>query len=56
MGVKLRSAADSQIIYGNAEKQFFTRKHNRQTLGKVISISENALIQFDKIVWAQLGN
>ena len=56
MGVKLRSAADPQIIYSNAGKQFLTRKHNRKTLGKVISISQNALIQFDKVMWTQLGN
>ena len=57
MGVKLCSAEDPQIIQSNAGKQFSTCKHNRETLGKVISIAQSAQIQSIKVmVWTQLEN
>ena len=55
IGVKLRSIGDSQVMQGNAGKQFYTFRHNRKT-GKVISISQSVLIQFLKVVWKQLEN
>ena len=56
MGAKLCAAGDPQIMSSNAGKQFFTCKHNKKTLGKVISISQSVPIKFMKLVWKQSGN
>ena len=43
MAVKLRLAADAQIIWNKDSKQFYTCKHNSKTLGKFISISQSTI-------------
>ena len=48
--VKLGSAADAKMMKNNAGEQFFTGKHNKKTLGKVISVSQNTTFQFPKVV------
>ena len=52
--MRLCSAADSQIKQSNAGKVFEILQ--RKTLGQVISIFQNPLIQFIKLLWTQLGN
>ena len=50
VAVKLCSAADIQMIWNNAEKEFFTCKHNSNKLGKVTSVSQSRVSQFFLIV------
>ena len=49
---KLHSTMGVQMKQNNTEKQYFTCKHNRKTLGKLITISR-IIFQFLNI---NLGN
>ena len=45
----LPSVVISKMIQNSAEKQFFTCKHNRKTLAKVIPISQSSIDTITKL-------